>query len=438
MLLVACTTDPTASQPSLAPGDPPASEVSESAASSERDGSATGLFDDAKVHEISVELDQGAYDAMLETLSATGEKEWIEATVTIDGRTYEQVGMRLKGNSSLRSMTGRPGDSSASADDPATLPWLVDLDQFVGGQQHEGVVEFVIRSNSSATALNEAVALELLERAGLASQDAVAVRFTANGGDAHLRLVIENPDDAWLASWFDASGALYKAESSGDYTYRGDDPEAYEEVFDQEAGRDNADLGPLIEFLDFINNASDEEFAAAIEQRLDVDSFATYLAMQELLDNFDDIDGPGNNSYLYYDTASGQFTVVPWDYNLAFGVGPGGVGGGVGPGGVGGGGGPGGDPFGGGAPGGDRGQPFGGPGGMGGRGGNVLSSRFLAIAEYSALVEERLAELRAELFDSGVAATILADLVSVLEEGASDLVEEATVQTEAERLADSF
>ena len=72
-------------------------------------------------------------------------------------------------------------------------------------------------------------------------------------------------------------------------------------MFDQEAGKDNADLTPLIEFLDFINNADDATFNAELPDRLDVDSFATYLAMEELLGNFDDIDGPGNNSYLYYD-----------------------------------------------------------------------------------------------------------------------------------------
>jgi spore coat protein CotH len=89
-----------------------------------------------------------------------------------------------------------------------------------------------------------------------------------------------------------------KAESGGDYSYRGDDPAAYEDVFDQEAGEDNADLMPLIEFLEFLNESDDATFAAEIATRLDVDGFATYLAMQTLLDNFDDIDGPGNNSYL--------------------------------------------------------------------------------------------------------------------------------------------
>ena len=55
------------------------------------------------------------------------------------------------------------------------------------------------------------------------------------------RLVIESPDGEWMAEAFAATGALYKAESTGDYRYRGDDPLAYDEVFDQEAGDNNAD-----------------------------------------------------------------------------------------------------------------------------------------------------------------------------------------------------
>lgn len=434
ILTAACNTGASAS-PAASSADTQSQAASESAspsatASAETEtgtGSVSGLFDSSGVHDVALDFEQAAYDAMIETYRSNGEKEWIEATVTIDGQTYERAGIRLKGNSSLRGLVGGQGSSSLSEADPASLPWLVDLDQFVDGQRHGEVVEFVIRSNNSETSLNEAVALELLERAGLASQDAVAVRFVVNGDDAALRLVIENPDDVWMASRFDAAGALYKAESTGDYSYRGDDADAYDEVFDQEAGKDNADLAPLIEFLDFINNADDETFAAEIADRLDVDAFATYLAMQELLDNFDDIDGPGNNSYLYYDTATGQFTVVPWDYNLAFGSGPGGGFGAGGPGGA-----PG-DP-------GDGDPPFGGGGfgGFGGRVGNALSERLLAISEYETLVADRLAELRAELFDSGVAATILADQVAVLEAGAGDLVDDRTIQSEAERIAEYF
>lgn len=388
------------------------------------------LFDNSVVHDVALSFDQAAYESMVATYVSSGDKEWIEATVTIDGDVYQRAGIRLKGNSSLRSLGSRRGGSSSSglsSEEPQSLPWLITLDKFVEGQSHGGVVEFVIRSNTSATALNEAVALELLELAGLASQDAVHARFTANDGEAVLRLVIENPDEIWMLDAFDSSGALYKAESGGDYSYRGEEPEAYDEVFDQEAGEENADLTPLIEFLDFINNTDDATFAAEIESRLDVDAFVTYLAMQELLDNFDDIDGPGNNSYLYYDTSTGEFTVVPWDYNLAFGARLGGTGG------------PGGNRGNGGEmpPGGGIGRGPAEGGGPGGRS-NVLSQRFQAIAEYQGLIDERTAELADELFDSGTASEILSGRVTVLEAGSADLIGATTLATEAQRLADSF
>jgi spore coat protein CotH len=280
------------------------------------------VMDSSVVHDIAVSFDEDASDAMIDTYAATGDKEWIEATVTIDGVTYEQVGLRLKGNSSLRGLgSDRAGEASTvSADDPAGLPWLIRFDKYVEGQNHEGLYDLVVRSNNTETSLNEAVALDLLEFAGLASQDAIAVAFSVNGSEPTLRLAIEHPDDVWMDANFADDGALYKAESTGDYSYRGDDPEAYDEVFDQEAGKDNEDLTPLIEFLDFINSSDDATFNAELTDHLDIESFATYLAMQELIDNFDDINGPGNNSYLYYDSETEAFAVVAWDHNLAFGV----------------------------------------------------------------------------------------------------------------------
>ncbi|MEZ5207633.1 MAG: CotH kinase family protein [Acidimicrobiales bacterium] len=134
-----------------------------------------------------------------------------------------------------------------------------------------------------------------------------------------MRLAVEHPDDEWVERVFGTDGSLYKAESTGDYSYRGDDAAEYEEVFDLESGDDET-LEHLTAFLEFINESDDTTFAAELSSWLDVDAFATYLAMQDLVDNFDDIDGPGNNSYLYYDPSTDQMTVVPWDLNLAFGV----------------------------------------------------------------------------------------------------------------------
>ena len=386
---------------------------------------AVGDWSSTEVHTISIDVDTAALETALGTYVSTGDKEWVEATVTVDGVVYEHSGIRLKGNSTLR------GVSTTS--DPTTLPWLVDLDQFgddATSDDDASQMSFVVRANTSVTALNEAVALELLDLAGLASQDAIAASFSVNGSDAVLRLVIDDPDDAWVDEDLGDSDTdtLYKAETGGDWSYRGDDASSYEDVFDVEAGED--DHAPLTEFLQFVNDSDDATFAAELDQWLDVDSFATYLAMQELLDNFDDIDGPGNNAYLHYDAETGVMTVVPWDYNLAFGQSPGGgAGGGAAGGGAGG---PGaGEPGGGGAP---SGAPAGGGGPSGGS--NVLVERFLGVEEWQSLVDSRLAELQSSLVDSGDAAEILAQWQATVI--SSGLVDEATVTSEGAAIAASL
>jgi spore coat protein CotH len=308
-----------------------------------------------------------------------------------------------------------------------------------------GYEDVVIRSNNSETSLNEAVSLDLLEEAGLASQQAAATSFSVNGGDPVLRLAIENPDDdAWQEANFESEGALYKAESTGDWSYRGDDPGEYEEVFDQEGGSDVADLTPLIEFLQFVNEADDATFAEELPERLDVGSFARYLAMMDLLGNFDDIDGPGNNAYLWYDVETEQFTVVPWDMNLTLGTGLGGMGGEGGP------------------PEGSQGgppegfQPLEGadipegleppdgfdPGQMEGGGpfgrSNALVERFHANADVELQYQYALNELGGSLYGGDVAERVLDAWVNVLSEQATGLVSEAAIAEEAETIAQQF
>lgn len=214
---------------------------------------------------------------------------------------------------------------------------------------------------------------------------------------------MENPSDSLNDTTVQAT-ALYKAESGGDYSYRGTDPDAYDDVFDQEAG--DGDLTPLISFLQFITEADDATFGAELSQHLDVDAFATYLAFQELVDNFDDIDGPGNNSYLAYDADTGLMTVVNWDLNLAFGASP------------------------------TAGDTMAGGGAAGGS--NILAERFLENDEFSALYESELARLTQLFYQDGNATEILSEWSTTLKNGASDLVDSDTINAETEDLAAAF
>jgi len=429
------------------------------------------VLDSSAVHSISLEVDEAALAAMLRTYLDSGDKEWLSATLTVDGATYENVGIKLKGNSSLRGI---------STDTPAQdLPWRIRTDKFSDGQTVDGYSDLVVRSNSSETSMNEAVALDLLGAAGLATEKSVATRFSVNGSEEVLRLTMQNLDETWLEENFDddaSSGSvLYKADAEGDWSWRGDDGAAYAEAFDVEAGAE--DYAPLVELLDLANNGTDEEFAAQLPELLDVDQLARYLAFEDLIGNFDDISGPGNNSYLYWDADTEQFTVVAWDHNLAFGqqnVGGGGGGGGFGggrpdgatlpdgttsddggtaPRGPGGGGGrmapPSGEmptdlptdlPTDGTFPGPGGDGPDGGVGtGGGGMGGgisreNPLVDRFLADDDFAALYDEAATDLQAELIDSGLLEDAVAEWSAVLTDGAGDLVDEATIAAEGDAI----
>ena len=405
-----------------------------------------GYLDPDSLHSVEITVDQSAYQEMITAYTSNQTKNWIEATVTVDGVAHEKAGLKLKGNSSLQ---GISADS-----EPQKLPWLVRFDKFVDGANHDGMTRMVIRASSSTSALNEAVALDLLAKTGLASEKAAHISLSVNGSDPVLRLTCQDLDESWVEQNFDVAGLLYKAESTGDYTYRGTDESAYKDVFDQETGE--ANLTPLIEFLQFINESSDADFQSGLAQRVDVDKMVTYLAFEDVIDNFDDITGPGNNSFLWWAEQANQMTVVAWDHNCAFGLKPGaGVGqrwhgdGGQPPGG-------GGQPSGGGsAPSNGQvptGQPPGDAGGQqppdagqqpgdgGGRGtrANALVDRFNSLLDGETKVSAERDRLKQELYTSGVAQTILDARAKVLTDQAGSLIEQSAVEADKQTIAAYF
>ena len=398
-------------------------------------------LDPDSLHSVEIAVDQNAYQEMITAYTSNRTKNWIEATVTVDGVAHEKAGLKLKGNSSLQ---GISADS-----EPQKLPWLVRFDKFVDGANHDGMTRMVIRASSSTSALNEVVALDLLATTGLASEKAAHISLSVNGSDPVLRLTCQDLDESWVAQNFDVAGLLYKAESTGDYTYRGTDESAYKDVFDQETGK--ANLTPLIEFLQFINESSDADFQSGLAQRVDVDKMVTYLAFEDVIDNFDDITGPGNNSFLWWAEQANQMTVVAWDHNCAFGLKPGA---GVGQRWHGDGGQP---PGGGGQPSGDgsapaNGQPPGGAGGQqppdarqqpgdgGGRGtrANALVDRFNSLMDGETKVSAERDRLKQELYTSGVAQTILDARAKVLTDQAGSLIEQSAVEADKQTIAAYF
>ncbi|MBN2113172.1 MAG: CotH kinase family protein [Acidimicrobiia bacterium] len=440
------------------------------------------LFDETQVHTIAIAFDTADYEAVAAEFAATGDKEFFQGDVVIDGTPVRDVGIRLKGNSTLFGPgpgAWAPGENQEAApthpivgQDPADLPWLISFGEYIGGQTYQGHEAIAVRpaglQGTMETALNEALSLSLIDLAGEPAEEAAYAALSVNGSAATLRLIVQEPGVSLGADHFGTAGALYKAQSGGSFTYRGLDPDEYDGSFRQVSGEGQVDLTPLIEFIRWVEESSDEEFAAGLEERLDVDSFAHYLALHNLLLDFDDMSGPGQNYYLWWEADTGAFTVVSWDLNLSWSgdpaqgpfeegsfspagaadVVPGGgtarPPGGHAPGG--------GVPSGAGLPGGLPSPPGAGPipggerpdGGAGLRPGregtpavatgHLLEDRFLEVAAFRGLYEEAYRSLYRQLFAEGIALEVLDGWAQTLAGGAGELIDIAILDDDVARL----
>lgn len=423
------------------------------------------LFDPTVPHDIAIELSNVEYEKLKADFVSKGEKTWVRADVTIDGTRLESVGIRLKGNSTLMSLRGGRGGgrgggppgpmhgappegmpepppgldgapptggasmSTVSFDDPSTLPLVLGFDHFVKGRGFQGRTELAARPivGTGGASLNEAVALQLIRESGQPSQRFTWVRFSLNGAAARTRLVLENPDSTYAVALNLGEGALFKSKSTSSFTYKGEDPTEYTGDFDQLSAKGSRDLAPVISLLQFVETSTDEAFDAELARWIDVESFARYVATHDLLDNFDDMSGPGRNFLLWYDAGDRRFSVITWDMNLAIT----GMGGGARPGG--------GMPsdrpaLGDGARPGNGGKerPRSGPGDGGMRIGNALKTRFLASEGLAAVRATARAELAELWFESGGAERVTRELASTIPE--TESLSREGIDAEAENI----
>ncbi|MFI5844060.1 CotH kinase family protein [Catenuloplanes sp. NPDC051500] len=321
------------------------------------------VFDSAAAHDLRLSFTDDDYQRMLDGYFDDGEKEYVEADLTIDGTVVPSVGIRLKGNSTLGGLMrdgvaqqnqrgggggpgggalpegfeGFPGGAGPQAGQqggpggggmggrvsldtarPEELPWLIKFDEFAEGRRYQGHQEIAVRvgSGSTSSVMNEALSLDLIALTGEPIQRYAYSTFAVNDRPAVTRLLIEHPDEQFADEI--GGSVLYKALSTGSFTYKGDDPTGYTEDFKQINMIGSQDLAPVIALMKWVGEASAEEFDAGLAERVDVRSFASYVALQNLLLNFDDMSGPGQNYYLRYDLTTHKISVVTWDLNLTF------------------------------------------------------------------------------------------------------------------------
>ena len=134
--------------------------------------------------------------------------------------------------------------------------------------------------------------------------------------------VIEQIDKEFLQRNFDDDdGNLFKNKAWSQFEDFGSDIDAYKQIYELKTNEEEDDWSGFINLMDVINNTSESEFSAAIEEIFNVDRFLKVLAVDVATNNWDSYLQHGRNWYLYEDLSTGLFHWIPWDYNFALGGG---------------------------------------------------------------------------------------------------------------------
>lgn len=262
------------------------------------------VFNHNKVTTVDIELSDDDWKDMLNNPL---KEEVKEATVTVNGKKLEHVGVRTKGNLSLREV--------ANDDDSDRYSLKLDFDYYNDEQSLYGLKKLNLNNNySDATQMREYLSYQLMEKMGLPTPSYAYMYVTVNGKDRGLFLGVEQVDETFLAKNFETNtGALYKPDGTGsDLKWISDDLDDYTGL-NVKTKIDEDSENATVDFLKAINNKG-----KSLEDTANVDNLLRYFAVNTALVNLDSYQGNLKHNYYLYEE-NGKFNIIPWDYNMSFG-----------------------------------------------------------------------------------------------------------------------
>ena len=244
-------------------------------------------------------------------------------SVQFEGRTWENVRMRYKGNSSLMAAT-----SSGNGKVPFRLDFT-RATQGASSQNFFGFGKLTFSSNfADESQIREVFATEVLRDRGVPAARAAFYRVVVDTGDGPgywgLYTMVEDPaDGAMLDAQLGGRGAnLYKPEGPAANWTRFDS-----RSFEKKTNESANDFSDVMAAIDALHADPTDRAAwrARLERAFDVDLFLRWLAVNTAIDNWDAYGAIAHNYYLYGDPRRNhRLRWIPWDHNMSFGAGPGG------------------------------------------------------------------------------------------------------------------
>src|SRR4051794_522784 len=241
---------------------------------------------------------------------------YVHGTVTVDGHTLTNVGLRYKGNGTYFEGVAK-----------GKISLKLDFAEYAKGQTLGTLKKLNLHSNiTDASSMNEVLAFQLFREAGVpAPRTAYArVYVTVPGQRQHayagLFSIVENPDEQFAAArGLPASGAIFKPVAAQLFADLGPDWKRYNQTYDPKTTLTDGQKQRVIDFARLVSGATDAQFRARVTEFLDLEETARYLAVVVFLSDLDGLLGPGQNYYLYLDPRTQKFSFIAWDQDHSFG-----------------------------------------------------------------------------------------------------------------------
>ena len=243
-------------------------------------------------------------------------EEYVPATLTFNGRAFEDVAVRYKGfYGNLRFCFDQQGNQTCEK-----LSFKLKFSEYEPSRRFFGLQRLNFHSmNGDLTKMHDALGYGLFREAGVPAPRTAYARLIVNGELLGLFSVVEQVDAefVWHAFPDAGRGTLYKEV----WPERLDEAEFAEAV----VVGDGDEVEAMVRFTEALLGTDDEAFLAVLEDWVDPDAFWNYLALDRLMDNWDGIVAwycPGtcfNHNFFWYEEAfTDQVWLIPWDLDHIF------------------------------------------------------------------------------------------------------------------------
>lgn len=259
------------------------------------------LFSLGKMASVELEMPEGTWQ---DITTKASDKKYYECALTINGERFDHVAIRTKGASSLDDVKMMKSER---------FSFTVKLNKYVKGQKYHGMTKLLLNNNIwDATQMKDAIVYDMCRFIGLPAPLTNYARITLNGKFFGYYLLVEPVDKHFcMRNYPDEVSSLYKPYHNLAYT--GEEMKNYAEISNYaKVNGDVASMQRVVAALRSVDEGKD------IDAHVDVESVMKYMALQTMAVNFDCMTGHNTQNY-YLHEAGGKISLIPWDYNLAWG-----------------------------------------------------------------------------------------------------------------------